>query len=127
MSGLLRDLRGIVDATISGPTYNMFFDWIYESKSGSARFVDALTRIAESFYDVPEITSPLLKFVAEFVYNKSSRVSFDSSSPNGILLFRVASEVLCSYGTKVLDLAVPPQKLYAARYKGIWICLKVCI
>lgn len=32
VAGLLRDLRGIVDATISGPTYNMFFDWIYESK-----------------------------------------------------------------------------------------------
>ena len=32
VAGLLRDLRGIVDATVSGPTYNMFFDWLYESK-----------------------------------------------------------------------------------------------
>ncbi len=126
VTGLLRDLRGIADATISGPTYNMFFDWIYESKAPSgARFVDTLTRIADSFFDVPEVTSPLLKFVAEFVYNKSSRISFDSSSPNGILLFRVASEVLVSYGSKVMDLNVPPAKLYSSRYKGVWICLKV--
>ncbi len=30
----------------------------------------------------------LLKFMAEFVFNKSSRLAFDASSPNGILLFR---------------------------------------
>jgi len=65
VTGLLRDLRGIADATVSGPTYNMFFDWIYESKApNGARFVDTLMRIADSFFDVPEVTSPLLKFVA---------------------------------------------------------------
>ena len=34
------------------------------------------------------MTGPLLKFVAEFCFNKSQRLTFDSSSPNGILLFR---------------------------------------
>jgi hypothetical protein len=34
------------------------------------------------------VTTPLLKFVSEFVFNKSQRLTFDSSSPNGILLFR---------------------------------------
>merc|ERR1711991_507002 len=106
VTGLMRDLRGIVDATVSGPGYNMFFDWIYENKSpdGSARYSDVLVRIADVFYDVPEVTTPLLKFMAEFVLNKSSRVAFDSSSPNGILLFRLASEVLVAYGSKVLEL-----------------------
>ena len=48
-------------------------------------------------YDLPrsptishdEMTTPLLKLYAELVYNKAQRLTFDSSSPNGILLFRV--------------------------------------
>jgi exportin-7 len=127
VTGLLRDMRGIVDATVSGTTYNMFFEWIYESKApNGARFSDTLVRIADVFYDVPEVTNPLLKFVAEFVLNKSSRVAFDSSSPNGILLFRLASEVVCSYGKKIYEAPPPPPtKAYNNRYKGIWICLKI--
>lgn len=38
------------------------------------------------------MTGPLLKFVAEFCFNKSQRLTFDSSSPNGILLFREVGE-----------------------------------
>ena len=126
VTGLMRDLRGVVDATVSGPTYNMFFDWLYENKApNGARFSDTLVRIAEVFYDVPDVTSPLLKFVAELVLNKSSRVAFDSSSPNGILLFRLASEVLVAYGTNIFDVQVPPSKAYNNRYKGIWIALKI--
>lgn len=126
VTGLMRDMRGIVDASISGPTYNMFFDWIYESKAPNGqRFSDTLARVADAFYDTPEVTTPLLKFVAELVHNKSSRIAFDSSSPNGILLFRLASEVLDAYGKKVLDLNVPPNKAYQNRCKGIWICLKI--
>jgi len=34
------------------------------------------------------VTTPLLKLYAELVYNKAQRLTFDSSSPNGILLFR---------------------------------------
>lgn len=35
----------------------------------------------------------VLKFMAEFVLNKTQRLTFDSSSPNGILLFRQVSKV----------------------------------
>jgi hypothetical protein len=45
--------------------------------------------------DTPEVTTALLKFVAEFVLNKTQRLTFDSSSPNGILLFREVSKVGC--------------------------------
>lgn len=43
--------------------------------------------------DTPEVTTALLKFMAEFVLNKTQRLTFDSSSPNGILLFREVSKV----------------------------------
>ena len=47
-----------------------------------------------------QVTSPLLKLFAELVQNRSQRLQFDSTSPNGVLLFREASKVLCSYGKK---------------------------
>lgn len=43
--------------------------------------------------DTPEVTTALLKFMAEFALNKTQRLTFDSSSPNGILLFREVSKV----------------------------------
>ena len=65
----------------------------------------ALTRSA-----LPQIqvTTPLLKLYGELVYNKAQRLTFDSSSPNGILLFRDASQIIVSYGTRVLEYALPP-------------------
>lgn len=47
----------------------------------------------EAWADTPEVTTAVLRFLAEFVLNKSTRLTFDSSSPNGILLFREVSKV----------------------------------
>ena len=35
--------------------------------------------------------------------NKSQRLMFEVSSPNGILLFREISKLLCEYGTCVIS------------------------
>lgn len=53
-----------------------------------------------------QVTSPLLKLFAELVQNRSQRLQFDSTSPNGVLLFREASKVLCSYGKSIIILRV---------------------
>ncbi|KAG4996838.1 hypothetical protein JHK85_028277 [Glycine max] len=60
--------------------------------------------------------------MAELVLNKSQRLNFDSSSPNGILLFREVSKLIVAYGSRILPL---PNKadLYTSKYKGISICL----
>lgn len=47
-----------------------------------------LVRCLEAWADTPEVSTPVLKFMCEFAFNKSQRLTFDSSSPNGILLFR---------------------------------------
>ncbi|KAK3002773.1 hypothetical protein RJ639_018633 [Escallonia herrerae] len=71
-----------------------------------------------------EVTTPLLKFMAEFVLNKAQRLTFDSSSPNGILLFREVSKLLVAYGSRILS--VPnTSDIYAFKYKGIWIALTI--
>ncbi len=95
----------------------------------------------------------MLKFMAEFALNKTQRLTFDSSSPNGILLFREVSkvgsrlgavecsvtsmvpssfemkhlcvpQVLVIYGTRVLTLPSGNDP-YGLKYKGIWICLSI--
>ncbi|WIA44165.1 hypothetical protein OEZ86_010498 [Tetradesmus obliquus] len=115
--GLFRDLRGIAAATATRRTYSLLFDWMYP-----AHFRAVLCCL-EAFADTPAVTTPLLKFVSEFVFNKSQRLTFDSSSPNGILLFREVSKVLVCYGQHVLNVQQVSDP-YNDKYKGIWICLQ---
>ena len=67
-----------------------------------------LQHAAAAFYALPEVTTPLLKLYAELVYNKAQRLTFDSSSPNGILLFRDASAILVAYGSRIKDEQLAP-------------------
>lgn len=71
-----------------------------------------------------QVSTPLLKFMAEFVLNKAQRLTFDSSSPNGILLFREVSKLLVAYGSRILSLPSAAD-IYAFKYKGIWIALTI--
>lgn len=121
--GLFRDLRGIAAATSTRRTYGLLFDWLYP------QHMPVVLKCLEAWSGSPEVTAPLLKFVAEFCFNKSQRLTFDSSSPNGILLFREVSKVLVTYGNHVLSPQQQQQALgsnqaYPLRYKGIGICLQ---
>ena len=77
----------------------LLFDWLYP-----AHF-PVLLLCLEAWADTPEVTTALLRFMAEFVMNKSTRLAFDCSSPNGILLFREVSKVCCSLTLSVLLMA----------------------
>ncbi|XP_073110621.1 uncharacterized protein [Elaeis guineensis] len=116
--GLMRDLRGIAMATNSRRTYGLLFDWLYPSH------MPLLLKAISHWTDVPEVTTPLLKFVAEFVLNKAQRLTFDSSSPNGILLFREVSKLIVAYGSRILSLPNSAD-IYPNKYKGIWISLVI--
>jgi len=49
------------------------------------------------------VTTALLKFMMEFVNNKnSSRITFELSSANGILLFQETSQIVCKISSKVM-------------------------
>ncbi|BBN20485.1 exportin-7 [Marchantia polymorpha subsp. ruderalis] len=116
--GLMRDLRGITMATNSRRTYGLLFDWLYPSHTG------LLLRSLKVWTDRPEVTSPLLKFVAELVLNKAQRLTFESSSPNGILLFREVSKIVVGYGSRLLSIPILHDP-YVFKYKGIWIILSI--
>ncbi|KAM9603991.1 ran-binding protein 17 isoform 2-T2 [Morphnus guianensis] len=93
--GLARDLRGIAFALNTKTSYTMLFDWIYPA------YISVLQRAIELWYREPACTTPILKLMAEFMQNRSQRLNFDVSSPNGILLFREASKMICTYDTIV--------------------------
>jgi exportin-7 len=121
--GLCRDLRGIGLACTSYEPYSMLFDWLVDNpKNPTTSRVTLFSRALDAWWDDPEVTTPLLKFVAEFVHNKAQRIAFDQSSPNGILLFREASTILVTYGTRILQ-RTQFRDLYVEKYKGIGVSL----
>jgi exportin-7 len=78
---MFKDLRGFVTSITNRRQYNLFYEWFYPA------YTHLVLRAIE-IWPQNEIGIPILRFWLEFVTNKSSRVTFDSSSPNGILLFR---------------------------------------
>ncbi|XP_071792798.1 exportin-7-like [Asterias amurensis] len=115
--GLSRDLRGIAFAFNTKASYMMLFDWIYPA------YTPILHRAIELWYHEPMVTTPILKLMAELVQNRSQRLQFDVSSPNGILLFRETSKMLVAYGSRILTLGdIPKDQVYALKLKGVSIC-----
>ena len=115
--GVCRDLRGITSATHNRRTYGILFDLLYPD------YFPAFVKAAEVWYDTPEVTTPLLKFMGEFVHNKAQRVVFDNCSPNGILLFRQTSELVCQYGSRIIEHNVSESDIYTHKYKGMGLSL----
>jgi len=121
--GLCRDLRGICLACSSNEPYAMLFEWLVDNpRNPAGSRVQLFSRALDVWWDDPQVTTPLLKFMAEFVYNKAQRITFDNSSPNGILLFREASSILVTYGTRILQ-RTQFRDLYVEKYKGIGVAL----
>lgn len=81
MLGIFKDLRGFVSSITNRKQYTLFFEWFYPA------YTPIVVRAIE-IWPHDELGIAILRFWHEFVSNKSSRVTFDSSSPNGILLFR---------------------------------------
>jgi exportin-7 len=88
-------------------------------------YTPILLRAIELWYHDPQVTTPVLKLFAELVQNRSQRLQFDVSSPNGILLFREASKIICSYGSRILNVEVPKEQTYPLKLKGISICFSM--
>ncbi|XP_064422812.1 ran-binding protein 17 [Latimeria chalumnae] len=115
--GLTRDLRGIAFALNTKTSYTMLFDWLYP------KYLSVLQRAIELWHHEPTCAVPILKFMAELLQNRSQRLNFDVSSPNGILLFREASKMICTYGNQILSLGtISEDQVYPLKLKGISIC-----
>lgn len=126
--GLARDIRGLAFAFNTKISYMMFFEWVYPNyisillramelwyhdpqvniKSLDIKLSSFLAWFQGNYllniilnlfnFFRFQVTTPVLKLFAELVQNRSQRLQFDASSPNGFLLFREASKVICTYG-----------------------------
>jgi exportin-7 len=120
--GVFRDLRGITASLHNRKTYSALFDILYPNH------LPLLAKVADIWYDQTDVIISLLRFLHEFCHNKANRVNFDQSSPNGILLFRCTSDVVCAFGRRLMQTPPPPSgdpEIYKKRYKGISLSLHV--
>jgi exportin-7 len=67
----------------------------------------------------------VLKCLDELCYNRGQRITFGSSSANGILLFREACSAMSGYGQRIASITPPPHEAYASKYKGIAVALSM--
>ena len=79
----------------------MYTDTTFELTTTAMHTVHVYTLVKHRG-DSPDVGTALLKFLQEFVQNKAQRLVFDQSSPNGILLFRETSKVVCAYGNRLV-------------------------
>jgi exportin-7 len=72
------------------------------------------------------IVNTLLTFYLEYASNKNQRLGFDISSPNGILIFKDASQIICSYNQQLSKQPEPSaDQAYDYKYKGISLCFNI--
>ncbi|KAJ6659198.1 hypothetical protein lerEdw1_019243, partial [Lerista edwardsae] len=125
--GLARDLRGIAFALNTKTSYTMLFDWMYPY------YTMTMPALCTEGYQVPCISlivwhsgeeeTKLNELMCNQLKLQSQRLNFDVSSPNGILLFREASKMICTYGNEILSLGtLSKDQVYPLKLKGISIC-----
>lgn len=118
--GLCRDLRGIAASLHNRKSYVLLFDILHPV------YLPLFAKVADVWHDQVDVIVSLLKFMNEFCTNKANRVNFDQSSPNGILLFRITSDVVCAFGRRLLASPPPAEgDIYKLRYKPMSLALNV--
>ncbi|KAI9232503.1 MAG: hypothetical protein BYD32DRAFT_428231 [Podila humilis] len=116
--GIFKDLRGFAISITNRKQYNMFFEWFFTAYT-------PLAIRAIEIWPQDELGIAILRFWHEFVTNKSSRITFDSSSPDGILLFRQTSNILSTLGQNLLGRSTNPGSQWSERYKGIMLYFNI--
>ena len=120
--GVFRDLRGIAASLHNRRTYCMLFDLLHP------QHLLLMSKVVDVWHDQPDVTISVMRFLQEFCHNKANRVNFDQSSPNGILLFRATSDVVCAFGRRLLASPRPTGTeldVYKRRYKGMALAMNI--
>lgn len=120
VAGVARDLRGIAAAAHNKRTYRLVYDAVFPGR------ITPLVQACSVFASVPQVSNPVLKCLAELAFNRGIRISFPSSSPNGIVLFKSLANALIVYQQEAVRLPRPQSgRLYPDRYKGIMVAMRV--
>ena len=97
----------------------MLWEWLHPHKLAVA------VRLVETFWDAPEVTTTVLRLFAELMDNHHGRIRFGATSADGIILFKQASTVLHTYGTRILGAGDMSDDLYRDKLEGVTLCFKI--
>ncbi|KAJ1564286.1 Exportin 7, partial [Nowakowskiella sp. JEL0078] len=117
LNGIFRDLRGLLLTFTQQPTYSYF----------TYPFIPILFKGVEANYD-NAVSNVMLKFTGALVDDKYFRISKEineTSSPNGILLFRQTSKLITSYARIAISRKVPNSSKWKEKYKGFAYTFKI--
>jgi exportin-7 len=121
--GVARDLTGAAIAFNNRTSYLMLFEWYYPDN------IKILGKALKIWAHDRDVSTPILKCMIELLQNRSQRLQFEVSSPNGILLFREASSMLVTYGQSILEITknniLSQNMIYSHKLKGIGLCFKL--
>ncbi|PVV02387.1 hypothetical protein BB560_003156, partial [Smittium megazygosporum] len=116
---LLQSIRGCLSSISSRDVYKVFFSWIFP------RHLESLYNISFFSCSDPGVLIAFLKLVREFVTNKSQRITFDVSSPNGILVFQIISKILFQTEETLRAQSGCTDNRYKRIYKPAAICYDI--
>lgn len=114
-----RDLIGTLRSAADRKHYAWVFDAVFP------KYFPILALAAERWAEVPTVANTVLKLMEELVTNNSGRVAFDTLSPNGVLLFKEASNLLVTIGTRVLAQPITSRDVLPQRYKCLAAALRM--
>ena len=94
----LAQLRGLF-ASASAAFYTTLFEWLHP------QLAPVVPRLAAAYADAaPPLARLAMKLVAEMCNNRAARIRFDTSSPNGILLFKdICSPAVVAYSRSLVE------------------------
>ncbi|KAH3744092.1 Nuclear transport receptor RanBP16 [Pelomyxa schiedti] len=99
--GTIRDLMGLILVVPDSTLFNRLWDWLYPV------YISFLPRLCEVSYGDSTVMVPVMKFIAELLLNRSDRLQFESSSPNGLLMFREVAVILRAWIERLLSAPLP--------------------
>ncbi|KAJ3447451.1 exportin [Anaeramoeba flamelloides] len=98
VTGFLKDLKGLIQSIRNSKSFQIVFNWLYPN------FTDLFSQIFSYFIDHPVIVINCLKLWNELTFNRSSRICFPNSSPNGVFLFKIIANCLILLGSHYLNI-----------------------
>jgi len=118
--GACRDMRGVMAAAHNRSAFLQCFAALHPT------FLETMARSLEAWSDQPSVTTSVLKFFAELVLQRGSRIQFGNSSSSGILLFKCAAQAVVNFGQRALaSPPPPPADAYSGRYKAVAVCAQI--
>eukprot|EP00475_Leptophrys_vorax_P043161 TRINITY_DN8213_c0_g1_i2.p1 TRINITY_DN8213_c0_g1~~TRINITY_DN8213_c0_g1_i2.p1 ORF type:complete len:690 (-),score=118.15 TRINITY_DN8213_c0_g1_i2:50-2119(-) len=113
---LFRDLCGIVKSVSKASNevaYECLFEWF------SIQGFKLIQAVMGTYFGVPDIAIPVLRFLSELVHNVEGRITFSSNSPNGIILFHQVTQIFHSLAERYRQFPGDACDMYRSKLKGI--------